>query len=43
MNIRVEPERNSKTEIKRRGSLRDGFGCGVREEASAKKRNESIK
>ena len=28
MNIRAEPKRNSEAEIKRRGSLRCGFGCG---------------
>lgn len=29
MNIRAEPKRNSETEIKRKDTLRDGFGCGV--------------
>lgn len=29
MNIRAEPKRNSKTEIKRKDILRDGFGCRV--------------
>lgn len=30
MNIRGEPERNSKTEIKRKDTVKDGFGCGMR-------------
>lgn len=43
MNIRVEPKRNSETEIKRGDSLRDGCRCGMSEAAGAKKGNENMK
>lgn len=43
MNIRVEPKRNSETEIKRGDSLRDGCRCGMSEAVGAKKGNENMK
>lgn len=43
MNIRVEPKRNSKAQIKKGDSLKDAFGCGMREGVGAKGGNESTK